>query len=75
MSGPYTERYLAARSAVIDMLAMIYVPHTDEEWAAVAQRVAAHFVGHPPLTVDVEMESGGIVRYTVEYIAPVAKAE
>jgi hypothetical protein len=36
----------------------------------VAKRVAEHFIGHPPITIEVEMEVGGIVRYTVEYIAP-----
>jgi hypothetical protein len=70
MSGEYTERYNAARSAVFDMMYMINVEHTDEEWEAVAKRVAEHFIGHPPITIEVEMEVGGIVRYTVEYIAP-----
>lgn len=70
MSGKYTERYNAAWAAVSEMLAMIWKPHTDAEFEAVAQRVTEHFVGDPPLTVEVEMEVGGIVRYTVEYIPP-----
>jgi translation initiation factor 2 alpha subunit (eIF-2alpha) len=70
VSGTYTERYNAARAAVFDMMHMLSVEHTDEAWEAVAKRVAEHFIGHPPITVEVEMEVGGIVRYTVEYIAP-----
>jgi hypothetical protein len=70
MSGKYTERYNAARAAVLDMMYMIYVEHTDEEWEAVAKRVAEHFIGHPPITIEVDMEVGGKVLYTVEYIPP-----
>jgi hypothetical protein len=68
MSGKYTERYNAARSAVIRILTLTATPYTEAEWDEAMAQVVTHFKGHRPITIEIELEGGGMVRCTFEHI-------